>query len=209
MGLIKVCGLTREADLRATARAGADLAGFQMSRGPRKLAPGEARALVRRTPAGMLAVGVFVDETLERLLQLTRFCGFDVLQLHGAEPRDLPSRLPRPVLRAVRMRRKTSHRGAGGPNVAALLLDRYNPHRAGGTGEAFNWTWAAAAVRETPLPIFLAGGLTPGNVAEAIRRVRPFGVDVASGVETSPGRKDPARVLRFVREARRAFVHYF
>jgi phosphoribosylanthranilate isomerase len=197
---VKVCGLTRAQDVRAAVRAGADAVGFQMSRGPRKVTPATARKLARLVPPGVLKVGVFVDEPVARMRRIARHCGFDAVQLHGDETAATAAAVGLPVLKAVRMKNVKTPGRFGGYPVAALLLDRYNPLLRGGTGESFDWKWARAADR-LRLPILLAGGLHPGNVARAVRIARPFGVDTASGVESRPGLKDPRLVSLFVKRA--------
>jgi len=201
---VKICGLTSPRDVRAAVKAGADALGFQMSRGPRKLTPKKAASLARLVPPHVLKVGVFVDEPVRKVRQLAKRCGFDAVQFSGDEtPRDCRT-AGLPVIKAVRMKNvKTPSRYRAYP-VAALLLDRYNPVLRGGTGHSFDWRWARAASR-LRIPVLLAGGLNPANVASAVRTARPFGVDAASGVEQSPGVKDIRKVALFVKRARRAF----
>ncbi len=202
---VKICGLTRAEDVRAAVRSGADALGFQMSVGPRKIPPLQASRLAALAPRFVLKVGVFVNEPVSRTRRVARFCGFDAVQLHGEEGVDACEAVGLPVIKGVRMRNvKTLDRFKSYP-VAALLLDRYNPIFHGGTGQRFNWGWARAASRLL-LPILLAGGLNPENVADAIRIARPFGVDVSSGVEIRPGVKDARKMARFIKRARAAFA---
>jgi phosphoribosylanthranilate isomerase len=201
---VKICGLTRPQDVKASFRAGADALGFQMSLGPRKIRPSQARALARLVPANVLKVGVFVGEPLEKVRRISAFCGFDAVQLHGDEDERYCAAVGLPVLKSVGMRNvKTPFCFQAYP-IAALLLDRYNQKIRGGTGQSFSWKWALAA-EKLHLPILLAGGLHPGNVAEAIRTARPFGVDTSSGVEMSPGIKNAVQINLFVKKARAAF----
>jgi phosphoribosylanthranilate isomerase len=202
---VKICGVTNEKDLRLAARAGADAIGFQMSRGPRKLTPAKARVLVRRVPVTALPVGVFVDEPLAKLKRLIKLCGFQAVQLHGAESADYCRALEVPVIKVIRMKRADSYKPFRAYPVAAFLLDTYNKNIAGGTGRSFRTSWAREAVQALPAPVLLAGGLTSDNVPKAIRASRAFGVDVSSGVEVRPGLKDPRQVSRFIRRAKAVF----
>ena len=198
---VKLCGFTREKDVREAVRLGIDAVGFQMSRGPRKISPGRARRLTRLLPPWSTPVGVFVDEPLARVNRLVASCGFQAVQLHGKETPSYAGGVSVPVIRAVRVRADLDPRGFGAYSVAAFLLDRYNPRLSGGTGEVFPWKWAGKA-RALPAPFLLAGGLHPGNVVRAVRACRPFGVDAASGVESSPGVKDARKMADFVKRAR-------
>jgi phosphoribosylanthranilate isomerase len=202
---IKICGLTRPQDVRAAIQAGADALGFQMSRGPRKITPEKARRLVRLAPPLVTPVGVFVDESPTRVKRLIKLCGFRAVQLHGDEKKAEYGLLPVPVIKAIRMRRADSFRAYRTYPVAAFLLDSYNKNIPGGTGQSFRYEWARKAVRVLPAPVLIAGGLNPANVGRALRASHAFGVDVASGVETRPGLKDPRKILLFTRVARKAF----
>jgi len=215
---VKICGLRRPADVEAAAGAGARYAGLVLAESPRRVAPGEAARLARLARSrGLEPVGVFVDAGTDRVGDLAERLELAVVQLHGGEPpeacRDLRARGVR-VWKALRPRSREElgegierYRG----HVDALLVEGWSPGRAGGTGSAFPHRWlrerdpgrggaAPGAAR-----LVLAGGLTPENVAEAARRVRPDVVDVSSGVERAPGVKDPARIRAFVRAARQAF----
>ncbi len=201
---IKLCGFTRAQDVRAAVMAGADAIGFQMSRGPRKIDPEKARRLVRLLPPWVTPVGVFVEEPLTRLNRWIRFCGFQVAQLHGDEDGDYARGVVVPVIKALRLKKALIPASFRGYSVAAFLLDRYNRTLSGGTGQTVPRTW----VRKAPqlsAPFLLAGGINPENVDSAIRRIKPFGVDAASGVEISPGIKDPRRMVLFVNRAQAAF----
>ena len=201
---VKICGVTRPQDVRFIAKAGADAIGFQMSQGPRKISPALAKRLVKLVPSLVIPVGVFVNEPIAKVKRLAKFCGFQAVQLHGDESEEYCQKLELPVVKTVRMRTKGTPRAYRGFSVAAFLLDSYNRKKVGGTGESFNLAWAPRAVRQLPAPVLLAGGLTPGNVSRAVRKARPFGVDVASGVESRPGIKDPQKVSLFIRRAKKA-----
>lgn len=201
---VKICGITNWTDARCAVAEGAEFLGFNFYAGsPRYVAPAKAKQIVRRLPPEVSAVGVFVNEDEERILEIARTVGIDALQLHGDETPATVARLRRsfPVIKAIRVRR--SRTGGQLPRykaATALLLDGFDPHRRGGAGKAFDWKVARRAKRYGR--IFLAGGLTPENVGEAIRAVRPYAVDVCSGVEARPGKKDPARVKDLLRAAK-------
>jgi phosphoribosylanthranilate isomerase len=193
---VKICGITRAEDALAAARLGADALGFNFWPGSKRfVAPAAARAIVTRLPPFVVPVGVFVNQPEEEILAVVRETGVRVLQLHGDEPPALCARLPLPVVKAIRVDAVKSLAAFASYEVAAFLLD--TPSRGfGGSGAPFDWS-LAEGVSEIA-PVILAGGLTPENVAEAIRAVRPYAVDVASGVESAPGVKDLARLARFV-----------
>lgn len=198
---VKICGITNIEDALQAAGCGADALGFVFyKKSPRCLAPKAARQIIAELPPFVTAVGLFVNETPECIRQIADFCALDVLQLHGDEgPADC-NYAPRRVVKALRVKEATSLAGHETYAVSALLLDAWVAGAYGGTGERFNWELAAAVARQRP--VVLAGGLTPENVAAAVRMVRPYGVDVSSGVESTPGRKDPAKVEAFIRNAK-------
>jgi phosphoribosylanthranilate isomerase len=199
---VKICGITRLADALAAARLGADALGFNFwPRSKRFLPPAEARAIVRRLPAFVTAVGVFVDPTREEVLRAIDAAGIAVAQLHGDETPAFCASLPIPVLKGIRLAGPHDLAQLAAYEVQGFLLDAPSAGY-GGSGTTCDWTLAAAAARE--LDIVLAGGLGPDNVADAVRAVRPWGVDVASGVESAPGVKDEERMRRFVERAKEA-----
>ena len=199
---VKICGITRLEDALAAVRLGADALGFNFWPGSKRyLAPAAARAIVRALPPLVTTVGVFVDPSHDEAAAAAALSGVQVLQLHGDEPPEACARMPLPVLKGIRVRDEASlallDRYAG--TVAGFLLDADSAGY-GGSGRVFDWALAARAAAAHP--IVLAGGLTPANVAEAVRAVRPYGVDVASGVEAAPGVKDLELVARFLRAAK-------
>jgi len=201
MPKVKICGITNWTDARRAVDAGANLLGFNFYlKSPRYIAPAKARRIVRRLPKHVLAVGVFVNETDEKMLAIARSVGLDRLQLHGEEPPASIARLTRslPVIKAVRAS-PSFHPAdlAKFRRASAVLLDSFDRRRRGGTGKRFDWRLARRAKRYAR--IFLAGGLTPENVAEAIRAAQPYGVDVCSGVEAKLGKKDPERIRALMR----------
>lgn len=198
---VKICGITNIEDALHAAGCGADALGFVFfEKSPRCLTPEAARGIIAKLPPFVAAVGLFVNESPERIRQIADFCGLDLLQLHGDEgPADCDY-APRRVVKALRVKDAASLEGHAAYAVSALLLDAWVVGAYGGTGERFNWELAAAVARQRP--VILAGGLTAENVAEAVRTVRPYGVDVSSGIEASPGKKDPAKVEAFIRNAK-------
>lgn len=205
MPRVKICGITNLADARVAAEAGADFLGFIFyPKSPRYVTPAQVAEIVAGLDRdGLQFVGVFVDEPQDAVVQVVARCGLDVAQLHGQEPPEAVGALAAqgvPVIKAFRVRDGLSRRALARYRPTAYLLDTYVPGRAGGTGRTFDWSLATVAQRCGP--VVLAGGLHPGNVAEAVRTVAPWAVDVSSGVEVAPGRKDPEKVRAFVRNAR-------
>jgi phosphoribosylanthranilate isomerase len=220
---IKICGLTNIADARAAVWAGADLLGFIFYPASRRhVTPATVRAIVsavRDDQPDVVAVGVFVNEPVETICQVLDYCGLEVAQLHGDEPpamlgldADHPSALRGCAYKALRpatiegaVRLATVYalpETVRGRCMPALLVDTHDATQRGGTGRAGDWTLAARLAAQYPL--LLAGGLTPDNVAVAVRAVRPWGVDVATGVECAPGKKDHAALRAFISAARSA-----
>lgn len=202
---VKICGVTRLEDARAAWEAGADALGLNFyPRSPRYVQPEQAAALARTRPVLGAVVGVFVNESPEVIRARVRDCGLTAVQLHGDEPPEACAGYGVPVLKALRVRgpedveRARAYVGVG--EVAGLLLDGAAPGYGGG-GVGFDWSLVARLVG-VGVPVLVAGGLTPSNVQEAVRATRPYGVDVASGVESSPGVKDIQAVRAFVRAAK-------
>jgi phosphoribosylanthranilate isomerase len=198
---VKICGVTTVEDAELCVDAGADAVGFNFySRSPRCVDSDTARQLVAALAGRALAVGVFVDASFEQISEIKERTGIACVQLHGDEPPELLARLLPHAYKAIRVRDASSlaqARRFGGDHV---LLDAYVPDMPGGTGARFDWALAAELAHERK--VTLAGGLEPGNVAAAVARVQPFCVDVASGVESAPGRKDPGKVREFMRVAK-------
>ena len=200
---VKICGITNPDDAECAVACGADFIGFVFCPiSPRCVSLATVRGMVSALPAAVEKVGVFVDETNETMLAAARECGLTMLQLHGREPvaqvRQLP---PSQVLLAVALGGTEDLELLEQRRDWLLLVDTPTPQH-GGSGRTGDWDLARqAAARHR---ILLAGGLTPDNVAAAVRHVRPWGVDVSSGVEAKPGRKDPERVRAFIASARAA-----
>ena len=202
---IKICGLKRAEDAAAAVAAGADALGFNFwKRSPRYVEPAEAARIVLNIPPRVLTVAVFVDEELERVLGIAEQTGIMALQLHGSESPEYLDRL------GAYLKIKTIKVGESFqpaelsryPSVSLFLLEGFVAGMAGGTGRTFDWSLAEKAKEFGK--IILAGGLTAENVGAAVRRVQPWGVDVASGVESAPGKKDPQLIREFIRAARAA-----
>ena len=199
---VKICGITNLPDGMAAAEAGADALGFMFyDQSPRHISVESAATLVRELPPFVMKVGVFVNAPEDLVLRASRECSLNLLQFHGDELPDYCLQFGLMSMKAFRVRDAASLQTLPNYPTDAWLLDAYSPGKPGGTGETFNWDLALEA-RGLGRPIFLAGGLTPENVAEAVRRARPYGVDVSSGVEATPGKKDHAKVKAFIQAAK-------
>jgi phosphoribosylanthranilate isomerase len=199
---VKICGITNLPDGLAAAEAGADALGFVFyDQSPRYISIAAAASLVRQLPPFVMKAGVFVNAPDDLVLRASRECGLNLLQFHGDEPSDYCVQFGLMSMKAFRIRDAASLQALRNYPTDAWLLDAYSPGKLGGTGDTFNWDLALEA-RNWGRPIFLAGGLTPENVAEAVRRAQPYGVDVSSGVEATPGRKDHAKVRAFIQAAK-------
>jgi phosphoribosylanthranilate isomerase len=199
---VKICGVTNVGDSLAAADAGADMIGLMFyERSPRHIPLSTAAEIARALPPHVVSVGVFVNPSTETVQRAIVECGVSLLQFHGDEPPDFCAQFGVMSLKAFRIRDAESLAALPGYQTDAWLLDAFSPDALGGTGEKFNWELASEA-KKLGRPIFLAGGLTPENVAEAVRRVQPFAVDVSSGVESAPGKKDPAKVQAFIAAAK-------
>jgi len=200
---VKMCGMTRLSDALHAVEHGADALGFVFwPASPRYVSPARAAAIIAALQPGVSAVGVFVNETVEGIRGVVAQTGISTIQLHGDEAPTYADALDWPVLRAVTVG-QVEEAFAAWPPGTIFLMDTADPVRRGGTGRTIDWRQAASAARGRR--IVLAGGLTPDNVADAIGTVRPFGVDVSSGVEDAPGVKNADKVARFLASARSAF----
>ena len=196
---IKICGITNEADATAAVRAGADALGFIFYTGsPRYVEPVRVAEIVAGLPPFVVPVGVFVNAAVDEVGEICETTGIQVAQLHGDESPGYCNRLDRPLIKAFRVRDESWKSDAAAYDVAAVLLDTFAEDRYGGTGLTFDWR----LVEGSPHRVILSGGLNPHNVAEAVRRVRPYAVDTGSGVEQEPGRKDHGKIRAFVEAAR-------
>jgi phosphoribosylanthranilate isomerase len=198
---IKICGITNWTDARHAVEAGAHVLGFNFyAKSPRYIAPDEARRIAGRLPRRIQTAGVFVNAPAKDILKLARAVDLNVLQLHGNESPSSVRELAHhyPVIKVFQVGPRFQPASLNRFSAAEFfLLDGHSPHRRGGTGKTFNWAIARRSRKYGP--IILAGGLTPENVGAAIRAAHPFMVDVCSGVENSPGKKDPIRMGELVR----------
>ena len=201
---VKICGITNYEDASMAVRLGADALGFIFAPSPRQVTPEEVRRIIHALPPFVQTVGVFVDEDLGMIRQIKDLCRLDMIQLHGDESPDICRELMPHTIKACRLRDKSSllpikhYEG----QVRALLLDTYKKGQKGGTGEVFNWD-LALEVNELGLPVILSGGLGPLNIQRAISTVRPYAVDVSSGIEERPGKKDPVFMKLFMEKIHR------
>ena len=202
--LLKICGITRLVDALHAVKEGATALGFVFwTSSPRAIAPEEAKDIIAALPPKVTPVGVFVNELPQKLREVMKVTGVRAVQLHGDERLADYEFIECPLLKSATLG-DVAKTARAWPEETTLLLDAADRVKRGGTGVAVDWSRAAVAARIHK--VVLAGGLTPLNVEEAIRTVRPFGVDVASGVEASPGVKDFAKVSAFLTNARRAFA---
>ncbi len=204
MTRVKVCGITRPEDAEAADRAGADAVGLIFAPSPRRIDLWQATAIERVLSPWIVRVGVFVDAGLAAMDRAIAAARLDVLQLHGSETPEFVRKVREEfglrIVKSVRVGDGLDLVRLDEYEVDAFLFDTYVPGRAGGTGKTFDWDLAVPWARRVRL--ILAGGLTPENVGEAVRRVRPYGVDVASGVEREPGVKDHTKMQRFIANVR-------
>jgi phosphoribosylanthranilate isomerase len=198
---IKVCGITRMTDALHAAEQGADALGFVFwPKSPRYVDPQRAAEIIAELPPTLMTVGVFVNEPVDSVLETVQRATLTAVQLHGDEPPAYADAIAWPVLRAMSVEEVAT---TAWPEETTLLLDAVNAAMRGGTGRTIDWQRAAGLARTRK--VILAGGLTADNVADAIHTVRPFGVDVSSGVEDAPGVKDWRKVTAFIANARKAF----
>jgi phosphoribosylanthranilate isomerase len=216
---IKICGNTSLADAQLAVDAGADAVGFVFAPSPRHVTSSQAVSITSQLPSSIEKIGVFVDASLDEICSTVGECRLTGVQLHFNAPVDLPRQLREqlgPAIKILRVMHFESSKSesiaqmvlehARNPHVDAMLVDSRTATAAGGTGVAFDWTEARRTVfRDAAvLKLIAAGGLNPSNVAEAIATLQPWGVDVVSGVEAAPGRKDPLKTREFVLKARKA-----
>lgn len=205
---IKICGITNREDALAAIECGADALGFVFySESPRAITPEKAQSIVSEFQPFITSVGVFVNEKKKELERIADYVGLNILQLHGTESPD-DCCMNRTVIKAIRVKDLTDlGLLTNYKSTSAFLLDTYSPHSIGGTGQLFNWEIAIEAKKFGK--IILAGGLTPDNVAEAIKTVFPYGIDVCSGVESNTkGKKDLKKLRQFIERARKASKEY-
>lgn len=198
---IKICGMTTAGDALKAAEFGADAVGFIFyKKSPRAVTEKTVQGIVRELPPFVMRVGVFVNERAERINTLVTRLGLDIVQLHGDETPAFCKKIKARTLKAVRVKDASVFDGLSAYPVNGFLLDTFHPGAYGGIGDVFDWKLAKKGKRLGP--VVLAGGLNPDNIAQAIRQVRPYGVDVSSGVEKKPGVKDIKKLRAFISAAR-------
>jgi phosphoribosylanthranilate isomerase len=197
MTWIKICGISNIEDGLNAASLGVDALGFIFAPSSRRVKPEMAQKIIRALPNPLLKVGVFVNEHPEEVLRIVEYCGLNALQFHGDESRDYCQTFSLSVIKAIRIRNLGSLKDIDKYFDVRLLLDTYSPIQVGGTGTPFPWEVAIKAKEQRNF--ILSGGLNPLNVKEAIMKVRPLGVDVCSGVESAPGKKDLSKMIEFVK----------
>ena len=187
---VKFCGITDREDALGAVNLGADALGFIFAPSPRRILPETARGIINALPPLVKTVGVFVNEKVAVIREHINYCGLDLVQLHGDESPEICRELLPYTIKAFRIKDDSSLQTIGDyhDSVRALLLDTYCEDKAGGTGKIFDWQ-LAVKIKETGIPVILSGGLGPSNIEAAIRVVRPYAVDVNSGVEERPGKK--------------------
>jgi len=202
---IKICGITNLEDAKVAVEAEADALGFVFyGQSPRSIEPAVAKRIIAQLPPFVLPVGVFVNHDRETIRNVYDECGLAFAQLHGDETPSFCESLGRPVLRALRLRDRGSllalaeYKGRMG--VRGFVVDAFSSEAYGGTGQTVDWSLAREVAKVAP--ILLAGGLTPNNIQEAVQQVQPYGVDVSSGVEQSPGKKDHEKIRAFTQAVR-------
>lgn len=202
MTKVKICGITNMEDALAAVNYGADALGFVFYyKSPRYVTPERAREIIAQLPPFVSTVGVFANETHEKMKEILEFSGIDILQLHGDEPPDTCYIWHR-VIRALRVRDFSDLKLLEACKVSAFLLDTYSAESYGGTGQTFDWDIAIEAKRFGR--IILSGGLNPDNVEKAVRYVRPYAIDVSSGIEEEKGKKDLKKMKEFIERAKNA-----
>ena len=201
---VKICGITAVADALTAVNADADALGLVFyEKSPRYVSSAAAAKIVEALPPFIGKVGVFVNPSEEEVRRAITECGIDTLQFHGEEQPEFCRQFGLKVIKAFRIQNPDSLQPLAHYSTEAWLLDSYVPDQPGGTGATFNWELAARALLRNSR-VILAGGLTPANVAKAVQTVLPYGVDVSSGVESSPGKKDAQKVAAFIAAAKSA-----
>ena len=198
---VKICGITNLEDALAALRWGADTLGFVFAPSPRQVTRQQVTDIISGLPPFVCKVGVFVDSDLEEVRETLRVCNLNLAQLHGSETPEFCQALFPRVIKSFRVKDESVLSLISGYKASAYLLDSYDVTLKGGTGKSFNWEIARQALRYGP--VILSGGLTPANVYQAIIQVQPYAVDVSSGVESEPGKKDHDKLRAFLEAAKR------
>jgi phosphoribosylanthranilate isomerase len=208
MTRVKICGITDLADAILSVKLGADALGFNFyAKSPRYVSPELAKSIVNNLPADVVRIGVFVNVVAMRIKELVDLVGLHAVQLHGDENEhyvdELRGKTDAKIIKAFRVSPNFRAERVRDFKVDGVLLDAFSANKYGGTGDSFEWA-KTLEVKKFCSELYLAGGLTPDNVAEAVGVVRPYSVDVASGVESANGRKDPAKLMAFINNAKKA-----
>jgi phosphoribosylanthranilate isomerase len=196
---VKICGITNYQDASNAVKLGVHALGFIFAPSPRQITPDKAREIICAIPPFVKTVGVFVNEDPDTIRKIIQFCGLDLVQLHGDESPDLCHELMPYSIKAFRIKNQDSllsvmpYLG----KIRAVLFDAFSEEKRGGTGKTFDWDLAKKG-KDLGVPVILSGGLTPSNIEQAISTVRPFAVDVNSGVEDSPAKKSPTLMKRLM-----------
>lgn len=201
MTKIKICGITNTEDALKAVELGVDALGFIFAPSPRRVEPEQAKEIISDLPSAVIKVGVFVDAPLKEVNQISKDCRLDALQLHGRETQEYCDKLNKissaEIIKTFHLREEKDLQKISDYNLKIICLDSYSEDKVGGTGKVFNWDLAKRAKRFNK-KIILSGGLNPANVQKAITEVEPWMVDVCSGVERSPGKKDEQLMREFI-----------
>ncbi|MBI4721844.1 MAG: phosphoribosylanthranilate isomerase [Candidatus Stahlbacteria bacterium] len=202
MTWIKICGITCLEDAICVAKSGADAIGFVFATdSPRRVTMEKAKTIISQLPESIIKVGVFVNEDAKIVKEIAKVCNLDMLQFHGEESPEYCDQFEIKVIKAFRISNEKSVADIIRYKVDFYLLDSFDKNRRGGSGKTFNWE-LALLVKKQGIPIILSGGLNEHNVKEAIRKVKPFGVDVSSGIEISHGKKEANKIQKFIESVR-------
>ena len=198
---IKICGITNVEDALLSVDLGANALGFVFYKGSKRyIEPDNAKSIISKLPPFVTTVGVFANQELDELKKIKEKAGFDAFQLHGDESPDFCMKLEGKIIKAIRIKESIDPKEVESYSAQAILFDNYSAEAYGGTGETFRWEILKGF--DTSKKIILSGGLTPENVAQAISIVNPYAVDVSTGVEEIPGKKDPGKLKKFIEAAR-------
>jgi len=203
MTKIKICGITNIEDALWAVELKVDALGFIFAESPRRVEPEIVQGIIELLPPFVSSVGVFVNEDRKKVEEIAESCGLTTLQFHGQESPSYCEGFKQKIVKALRIENKDILKKAAQyqDKVDAYLLDTYSPSKYGGTGKTFDWS-IAKEIKKFGLPIILSGGLSPENIKEAINEVEPYGIDVSSGVEERPGKKNMEKLINFVRIVR-------
>lgn len=205
MTQIKICGITNLKDALLACEYGADAVGFVFAKSPRRISVKAAASICSRLPCSVSSVGVFVDQSADIINNAVKKCGLDYVQLHGDESPAFCKKIKAPVIKSFRVKGAVALAEIKKYKVAAILLDSFSPASHGGTGKTFDWK-AAVRAKKAGIPLILSGGLNAGNLASAIKKVRPRAVDVSSGVEVRPGKKSAVKMKKAIAIVRRGCI---